>query len=323
MRRLRVLNVESHEYTAGARAILQSFAELVEGQYDRPALLAALPAHDALIVRLGHRVDEEVLHRAPALRVVVSATTGLDHIDLEAAKRRSVEVLSLKGETEFLSQVTATAEHTWALLLALVRQLPAAAADVRDGHWRRDLFRGRELSGKTLGVIGYGRLGQIVARFGVAFDMRVLVCDTRQLATVPDGIGSCSMEQLLADADVVSVHVPLVATTRGLIGRAEIARMKPGAILLNTSRGEIVDANALLDAMTSGHIAGAGVDVVPEERPGTATMLRNPIVEYARRADNLLVTPHIGGATWDSMRKTEELMAERLRQWAVRHGFLG
>lgn len=323
MRRLRVLNAESHEYADSARAILRSFADLVEGQDDRAALLSALSAHDALIVRLGHRVDEEVLLSAPALRVIVSATTGLDHIDLEAAKRRGVDVLSLKGETEFLTRVTATAEHTWALLLALMRKVPAAIADVRDGHWRRDLFRGGELAGRTLGVIGYGRLGRMVARYGLAFDMRVLVYDTRPSTTLSDGIGSCTLEQLIAEADVVSLHVPLDATTRGMIGRTEIARMKKGSILLNSSRGEIIDSEALLDALARGHLAGAGLDVVPDELPGTGTMSTNRLVEYARRQENLLVTPHIGGATWESMRKTEEFMADRLRQWAALHGFVG
>lgn len=321
--RLRVLNAESLGYCDSARAMIGAFADLEECEPDRAALLRRIGAADALIVRLAHRVDEELLQAGPSLRVVVSATTGLDHIDLDAAARLGVDVLSLKGERGFLSQVTATAEHTWALLLALVRNLPAATTDVREGHWRRDLFRGRELSGMTLGVIGYGRLGRMVARYATAFDMRVLVNDVGPLIDLPTGTESCRLERLLAQADVVSLHVPLEPATVGLIGRNEILTMRRGTILINTSRGGIVDETALLDALASGHIAAAGLDVVEEERPGEGAMREHRLVAYARVHDNLLITPHIGGGTWDSMRKTEEFMAGKLRDWARQRGFAG
>ncbi len=320
--RLRVLNAESLDYSESARAILRSFCDLDEGTLDRADLLERARNYDVVIVRLGHRVDEEMLLSGMQLKAVVSATTGLDHIDLAAAARRGVDVLSLKGEAEFLARVTATAEHTWALLLALVRKLPAAVEDVRQGHWRRDLFRGRELSGLTLGVIGYGRLGRMVARYGVAFEMRVLVCDVKPVGSLPEGVRACSLDQVLAGSDVVSLHVPLDATTERMIGVRELACMKHGAILINTSRGEIVDEAALLAALDSGQIGGAALDVLASELPGPGTMMTHPVVARACGSGNLLITPHIGGGTWDSMRKTEEFMAERLRAWATRNGFV-
>ena len=173
MTRPRILNAEPDRYSVRARAALEEVGDVTEEALDREGLLKALPAHDALIVRLGHRVDTALLDAAPRLKVVATATTGLDHIDLKACKERGVEVLSLRGENEFLRSVVATAEHTWALLLALIRRIPAASAAVARGEWDRDAFRGRELEGKRLGILGLGRIGERVARYGQAFGMEV------------------------------------------------------------------------------------------------------------------------------------------------------
>lgn len=321
MRRMRILNAEGLDYCAEARAVLAGFCTLREGELDRTALLASVGEFDGLIVRLGHRVDEEVLAAAPHLRVLATATTGLDHIDVAAAARLGIEVLSLKGETGFLEQVTATAEHTWALLLALVRCLPEAVADVRAGNWQRDQFRGIELSGRVLGVVGYGRLGRMVARYGVAFGMTVLAADPVLPQSLPDGVTGCDLGTLLATADVVSLHVPLSPATCNLIDAAALAHMRPGSILVNTSRGEIVDMDGLLAALERGAIAGAALDVVPREAQGHATMQAHRLIRYASTHRNLIITPHIGGATFDSMRKTEVFMATKLKTWAGQHGF--
>ena len=154
MSRPRILNAEPDGYSSRARAELQEVADVTEEVLDREALMRALPDYDALIVRLGHRVDAPLLEAGPQLRVVATATTGLDHIDLKAAKERGVEVLSLRGESEFLRGVVATAEHTWALLLALLRRIPLASAAAKQGEWDRDAFRGRELDGKRLAARG-------------------------------------------------------------------------------------------------------------------------------------------------------------------------
>ena len=299
IRRLRILNAENRDFCEEARELLRSFAVLEEGDFDRPMLLREVGGCDALIVRLGHLVDDELLGAAAGLGVVATATTGLDHIDLRAAARRKVEVLSLKGETEFLMGVTATAEHTWALLLALIRRLPEAAMDVRRGGWQRDLFRGREL-GRTLGVVGFGRLGRMVAGYGVAFGMKVVVTDPVLPAVLPVGVLATSLDGVLADADVVSLHVPLAAETTGLIDARAFSKMRLGSVLINTSRGEVVDAAALVAALDSGRLAGAALDVVGGERQGAGSMVDHPLIAYAARHANLLITPHIGGATWDS-----------------------
>jgi D-3-phosphoglycerate dehydrogenase len=237
----------------------------------------------------------------------------LNHIDLEEASRRGIRVLSLRGETEFLKTVHATAEHTVGLVLALVRHIPEARAHVVSGGWIRDRFRGSELSGKTAGVIGYGRLGRIVARMLLAFEMRVLASDPHVWTTdVDPGVEIVPLNDLLRQSDIVTLHVNLYAETSGFFGGDHFSRMKHGAWFINTARGELVDEAALLQALQEGRLSGAAVDVLSEER--STGMGSHPLVQYARQHENLLVTPHIGGCTSESMDKTELYMAQKLSE---------
>ena len=310
-----ILNVEPEGYSPLARATLEAIADVRESKLTREELLANLPGVFGLIVRLGHRVDEELLAAGPNLRFVATATTGLNHIDLEAAERRGIAVLSLKGEVDFLNTVTATAEHTWALLLALIRHLPQATSHARAGHWNRNPFKGRELSDMTLGIVGYGRLGRIVATYGKAFRMRILATDPKPVSR-DEGITYTTLIDLLERSDIISVHACLTAETRGLLGPAEFARIKPGAYLINTARGEIIDEPSLLEALQSNHLAGAAVDVLSDEVPCGATWpVEHLLLNYARTHDNLIITPHIGGATLDSMHKTEIFLAKKIKHF--------
>jgi len=317
--RPRILNVEPEHYSAKARAILGEFAEVEERPSDRSGLLDAVGEVDILITRLRHHIDAEVFDRAPRLQAVVTATTGLDHIDLVAAEQRGVKVLSLKGERAFLDTVTATAEQSWALLLGLSRHLSAAFVDVRDGNWRRDQFRGHELSGHTLGILGCGRLGSRAAAYGAAFGMKVLVHDIHPVA-LPAGAEAVEFCELLSRSEILSVHLPLEASTRHILSAEALALLPEGAILINTSRGGIVDEVALLEALETGRLSGAGLDVLDGETQGVGTMAGHALVAYARRRDNLLLSPHIGGATWESMEKTEIFMAQKVRDWFSQGG---
>jgi len=311
---VKIVVAEGEGFNPEALALLRRDAEVhVAASADRRDLLAAVGDADVLWVRLRHRVDAEVMEAAPRLRVIVSPTTGLNHIDLAEAARRGMRVLSLRGETEFLNDVRATAEHTVALMLALLRHVPAAAAHVRDGGWDRDRFKGRELHGKTVGVVGCGRLGRIVARYLAAFDVRVLGTDPAVHGDTVPHVTMTSPEELLARADLVTLHVNLDERTRGFFGRPQFAAMKAGAWFVNTARGELVDEHALLDALRSGRLAGAALDTLSDERP--AGMAEHPLVAYARTHDNVLITPHVGGCTAESMEKTELFLATRLCEW--------
>jgi D-3-phosphoglycerate dehydrogenase len=309
----RVLNAEPAGYAAEARRVLSAVADLEERAVDRRELLAAVGAVDALIVRLRHQIDGEVFDAAPRLKAIVSATTGLDHIDVERARAQGVAVLSLRGEFEFLRTIRATAEHTWALLLALVRRIPAADAAVRAGAWERDAFRGRELSGRRLRLVGFGRVGRQVAGYGLAFGMDVAAYDPVEGEPMPGVERRPSLESLLADADVISVHVPLDDSTRGLLNSARLGAPKLPAFLVNTSRGEVLDEAAAVDALRGGRLAGLAADVVSGERGGVS-----PLREALDEPLNIIITPHIAGATWESMARTEVFMATRLVEFIER-----
>ena len=291
--------------------MLRRVGKVVLNDLDRPRLLRAVAQADVLWIRLRHRIDAEVMDHAPRLKIIVSPTTGLNHIDLEEASRRGVRVLSLRGDTEFLKNVHATAEHAVGLLLALVRHVPEAKSHVISGGWIRDRFRGNELQGKTAGVVGYGRLGRIVARILLAFEMRVLASDPHVWTTDADpGVEIVPLNELLRESDIVSLHVNLYAETSGFFGASHFAQMKPGAWFINTARGELVDEAVLLEMLQTGRLSGAAVDVLSDER--STGMSSHPLVQYARQHENLIVTPHIGGCTVESMEKTELHMARKL-----------
>ncbi len=308
---LRILNLEPKGYCDEARMLLEGLGEVMNGPLSREALLDSLADYDILIVRLAHQIDKEVLDAGPRLKVIVSATTGLDHIDLKEAEARQIGVLSLQGEEEFLRNITATAEMTWALLLALMRRIPEAVRSVHAGEWNRDAFKGRDLAGKRLGIVGLGRVGRQVATFGSAFRMSVAAYDPGVTYWPPTVQRKLSLGGLLRDTDVLSVHVNLHPGTVGLIGRQELSWLPKGSVLLNTSRGDVVDDEALVEALTSGHLHGAAIDVVPQERREDKRRTSR-LIAYSAAHANLLITPHVAGATHEAMRKTEVFMAHKL-----------
>jgi len=307
---LKILNVEPDQYSDEARSILKQIGQLVEQNMERSELLSSIHEFDVLVVRLKHQVDVELLNAARNLKTIVSATTGLDHIDLEIAAQKNITVLSLRGETEFLRSIPATAELTWGLLLALTRNIPAAHASVLNGEWQRDRFKGHELAGMRLGIVGIGRIGEKIARYALAFGMRVMAYDPYRTDFISGVDKKTTLDELLVEADVLSIHVPLNQETVNLIGARELNLLSPGAWLINTARGAVLNGTALLSNLLSGHLAGAALDVLAGERVSE----RSPLLEYANAHTNLLITPHIGGVTYESMRATEIFMAKKLEQ---------
>lgn len=306
-----ILVTESSNFSQPAANRLQEAGRVIWADLDRPGLLSVVTQATVLWVRLRHRIDREVFAAAPRLRAIATPTTGLNHIDVSEAERLGIPILSLRGETAFLDQVYATGEHTLALILALVRHVPASSHHVTEGGWNRDSFRGRELHGKTAGIVGYGRLGRMVAGYLRALGMKILAADPNLSSRSADpAVQIVSLEELLAQSDLVTLHVGLTEQTRGFFGRAEFARMKRGSWFINTSRGELVDEAALLEGLRDGGIGGAALDVLSSER--SSGMSDHPLVAYARAASNLLITPHIGGCTTESMENTENFLAEKL-----------
>ena len=277
--------------------------------YEREALQANLEDVDVLWVRLRNMIDKRMLDAATKLKVIATNTTGLNHIALDEAAKRNIEVVSLKGEYEFLADIRATAEHTIGLTLALIRNLPAAHQHVCNGGWDRYGFKGHELYQRTAGIIGYGRLGRIVARYFKAFGMRVLVSDPNQ-NEIEAGMEQVDLSDLFSQSDIFSLHVDYNSDNHAMIDASFFEQLKPGAVLINTSRGELINETDLLSALESGALAGSALDVLDSEHEVTPT--RAAVVRYARENNNLILTPHIGGNTHESHHKTEEFLTQKI-----------
>jgi len=236
---------------------------------------------------------------------LVSATTGLDHIDQEALKQKNIKLISLRGQDDFLNTIPSTAEHTWALLLALIRNIPAANEDVRTGSWNRDKFRGYQLKEKMLGIIGLGRTGRKVAGYAQAFNMRVQYYDPFVDEKQFHKCGQ--LEELLNSSDIISLHVHLDKGTRHLIGVHNIAALKKGCLLINTSRGDLLDENAVTNALILKNIKGIATDVLSTELDDIKS---SPLWQAQQKNENIIITPHIGGASCDAMWACEEFIVD-------------
>jgi D-3-phosphoglycerate dehydrogenase len=289
--------------TLGARARVENVEET------REAVAAGLPHADVYFATLKVRLDAQMVVSAPRLRLVVSPTTGSDHIDLAALEQAGVPFFCLKGDRDFLNNITPTSELAFLHVLAAARRLRAAIAQPLAGEWDSQRVAGATLHGRTLGIIGVGRLGTWMARYGRAFGMNVIGTDPTPLSW-PAEASRVTLDELLAEADFISIHVHLSENTRGLVGARELALMKPGAVLVNTSRGAIVDERAVLAALESGHLGAYGCDVLDGEADGRIGTHR--LVEYARHHPNVIITPHMGGVSPDALRRTAAFTARKI-----------
>lgn len=313
---MKVLHLEYDQYPKEAlirleeKVPVESFACT-----DQQLLLSKLAqqSYEVIFTRLGLMLDEEAMRLQPSLKYIVTATTGLNHIDVEAATRRGIQVVSLKGESEFLAQIKSTAEHTWGLLLSLIRKLPAAMEHVKAGGWDRQPFLCDELDGKTLGIIGYGRLGKIVAKYGVAFGMHVLVHDRQpENYAGHTHVQPANLKTLLENADVVCLLISWSEENNAFMHSDRFREMKTGAYFINTARGELVDEQALLGALKSGKVKGAALDVLWGDSAWAGkTAGAFALLDYARQNPNLLITPHMGGYGQDSIAKTRTFVTNK------------
>jgi D-3-phosphoglycerate dehydrogenase len=266
----------------------------------REDLLAILPDYDALVVRSQVKVDAPMIAAGTRLQVIGRAGVGVDNVDLDAATRAGITVVNAPtGNT------IAAAEHTLALLYGIARKIAAADASLRRGEWKRVQFTGLELRGRTLGIVGLGKIGQAIAARARAMEMTVLASDPFVTAeqAAHHGVELIPFDDLLARADVVSVHVPLSRATKNLISTDQLARMKPGAILLNVARGGVIDEAAVAESLRSGRLGGAGIDVFETEPP-----IGSPLLD----APNTLLTPHLGASTAEAQVAVAEEVADQV-----------
>lgn len=300
-----VLILEADSYSPSALATYRSLGQVHLSEAPEPERVSVL------VVRLGHMIDAALLSRFPALKAVVSPTTGLDHIDEDACAARGIEVFSLKSTPEALERITSTSELTLGLILALVRRIPQANTDVVEkGDWQRNRFKGRQVAGLKLGIVGLGRIGRHVAGYARALGMTIVASDPLWPKTGFEYVQRLSLPELLANCDIVSLHVKHTPKTRSLIGADQIGAMKAGALLINTARGEILDENAAAQALRAGRLGGIAVDVLANENAVADALALSPLVAAAQAGLNVIITPHIGGCSQDAMHVTEEVMAQ-------------
>jgi D-3-phosphoglycerate dehydrogenase len=270
---------------------------------------------DGLVVRLGVVLNSEFLSRFKDIKFVATITTGLDHIDLEFCNNNNIHIISLKNEIEFLQKIHATPECTWGLLLSLMRRIPWAYESVLDGRWDRNSFFGNELYGKCFGVIGFGRVGKMLGRYASAFRMSVNAYDIKIIEDHDYKVSQVSLETLLKTSDIISINLHLNKETKYFLNDKHFKMMKKSAILLNSSRGALIDEKALLNALEQKQIAGAALDVLADENVEGVISDKHPLLSYASRNDNLLITPHIAGSAYESMKSTAIFIAEKIRSF--------
>ncbi|MGS0686641.1 phosphoglycerate dehydrogenase [Nakamurella sp. GG22] len=269
---------------------------------DRSALLPALADADAVLIRSATTMDAEALAAAPVLKVVARAGIGLDNVDVPAATARGVLVVNAPQ-----SNIITAAEHAIALLLAIARRIPAADASLRAGEWKRSAFTGVELADKTVGVVGLGRIGQLFAARVAGFGTTVIAYDPylQPARAAALGVRLVDLPTLVSTADVISIHLPRTPETLGLIGAAELSTVKPGVLIVNAARGGLIDEQALADALVSGRVGAAGIDVyVKEPLPADSPL---------RTAPNTVLTPHLGASTAEAQDKAGTAVARSVR----------
>lgn len=283
--------------------LTDSFEVDYEPKITKEELLAKVEGYDALVVRSRTKVDAEVISRASRLKIIARPGTGLDNIDLRAANAKGVEVVN---SPEAL--VEAVAEHVVGLMLAVARSIPAADASMKSGVWDKQRFVGTELKGKTLGIAGLGRIGRRVAEIARAMGLTLLgydVIEVPQETLAALGCRMVDLDSLFASSDFITLHVPLTSETRHMVDTRRISLMKRTAVLINTSRGEVIDEAALVKALKEGEIGGAALDVFEHEPPGPEIV----------SAPNIITTPHIGGQTKDAQDTAVTIVGAKINQF--------
>lgn len=305
-----VYNAEPYGYSEKAVSLWEEKGCTYRaGSWEEIEKTDSFPVEEILIVRLRRNVDKAILSKFPKLKKLISATTGLDHIDKKAVEERGIEIVSLRGKDAFLRTIPSTAEHTWALLMALIRNVPAANEDVKSGTWNRDAFRGYQLKDKVLGIIGYGRTGQRVARYADAFDMKVKFFDPYVQEENNGHQKVLTLEKLLSASDILTLHVHLNDETRHLINAKNIQHIKKGAWLINTSRGAVWEEATIAGAIQNNHLSGIATDVLTTE---LSHIKKSPLWQTQKHHSNVIITSHIGGATWDAMWVCEEFLVQNI-----------
>jgi len=294
-----------------AEEMVADRAEVVMAPSNQKEVQSQIKTCDALLdASMKVRITDAMIASATNLKIISCATTGSDHIERGELKRRGIPVRTLVEDRKLLLNLTPAAELSWALLLACARMLPAAISHVKSGGWNREMFPGVMLKGKRIGIIGCGRIGMWMSRYARAFGMDVVGYDPL-LDDFPPQIRPVSLEELVRTSDFITIHVPLNKDTKELLSEDLFAILKSESILINTSRGAVVDEKALFKALESGRLLAAGLDVLTDE----PDIEKSPLFQYAQTHDNLVITPHCGGFSHDAVRIVCRRAAEKIVEY--------
>lgn len=304
---MRIHLLEPDRFSDQALKDLRSLGQVTFGE-DWKGLYGS----EVIFVRLARMIDRNFLSKfAPKIKFILSPTTGHDHLDTSYFITKGIKLISLRGEVDFLGGIPSTAEHTWALLLSLMRKLPQAVQHVNQKGWNRDLFIGNNLSGKNIGILGFGRVGTQVSTYALSFGMKVHVFDVKKVK-VPDGVTLYSdYESFASELDILSIHIPMDETNSGWLNRKRINQLKPGVRIINTSRGGVWDEEYLSSQVRSGRIGGVATDVLEKELT-KEQLFSSSLFLCAEENYPVIITPHIAGACIESMHATEEFVVKKL-----------
>lgn len=296
---MKILCPDPKNFSNAAINFLQKKFDLTLCTPDEFLALNSLNEFDCLLIRFNTIIDKKVLNKLQHLKYILCPTTGLDHIDVNSAEKRGIKIISLKGDVDFLKSITSTAELAFLLILSSVRKVNVAFDEVYNRNWNLNIQPGNELKNKTIGILGLGRLGNIVAKYAKCFDMNVYYFDIEEKTDIYYNRVN-SLEELIEVSDILSIHIPLNKKTKGLIGQNEFRIFNRCKYLINTSRGAIINSKSLIQYMDRTSDFHAALDVLEDEKNP-----ENSLVEYSLKNKNLIITPHIGGNTKEAIENTD------------------
>jgi D-3-phosphoglycerate dehydrogenase / 2-oxoglutarate reductase len=308
-KKIKVLYLGSIEGYESTLNVLSDFANVINVPPKIELLSDQIEDADAILdASMKTSISEELLKNANKLKIISCATTGSDHISTNALIERKISLKTLKEDGDLIKNITPAAELSWALLMACSRKLNLALLDVKNGNWEREKFPGIMLRGKTIGIIGCGRIGGWMATYATAFGMNVIGYDP-VITDFPNEISPVSLESIFTDSDFISVHVHLSDLTRKMVSYELIQKCKKGVIIINTSRGQIIDEEALIDGLKKKLIGAVGLDVISDE----PHVNNSAIAQYGKENDNVLITPHCGGFSPDAVKIVCRRAAEKIK----------
>jgi D-3-phosphoglycerate dehydrogenase len=309
---MKIINLDPDHYSKKASSLFREH-DYVERKITRKKLINVISRYEVIILRFSHQIDKEIIKAAKNLKVVATNATGVDHIDVEYLKQNKIKFISLNENKSFLREITASSEHTWALMMTLIKNINSSFEDVKNYNWRREKFIGTQLHKKTVGILGLGRNGLKISKYARAFGMNIIFFDKEKKYNTKNFYRCKSLNEILKKSDILFITIPLNSKTKNLLNKDTLKLMKTNSIIVNTSRGEIINETDLLKCLSNKTIAGAALDVLKNESDNKF-LINNKLIKYAKSNKNLIITPHIAGATKESWEITELFVAEKICQ---------